>query len=170
MFHKLKLRTCLATQELEDACQWLDEWDRYNQTLNSDQRKKFLTQLTCHGLRVTLHSTIELAQLLLDDGYSYVLTAKFNQDPLEVPLCLYIIKLLMAFQFSYKRGTKKYTSNSDYRPVYLALLSHNTFTHKGQTLRQCRSNTRPLNCAAVQRVAKDLAKRIQIRLKIIPKT
>ena len=169
MFHKLKLHIRLATQELEDACQWLDEWDRYNQTLNFELRKKFLSQQTCHGLRVTLHSTIELAQLLLDDGYSYVLTAKFNQDPLEVPLCLYIIKLLMAFQFSYKRGTKNYSSIVTIcQSIYLALVSHNTFIHKRQTLRQRRSDTRPLICAAMQRAAKDLAKRIQIRFKIIP--
>jgi len=69
---------------LQDACQWLDEWEQYVRTLPTDQQKLFLSLQTCQGLRCTLHSSLELAQLLLMDGFRYVLTGKFNQDPLEV--------------------------------------------------------------------------------------
>ena len=73
-------------QELEDACQWLDDWERYIRTLPAPQQKQFLSHQTCRGLRISLSSTLALSKLLLSDGFSYVLTAKFNQDPLEVTL------------------------------------------------------------------------------------
>lgn len=44
----------------------------------------FLTLSTAEGLRVTMLSTLDLTEHLLNEcGFSYVLTAKFNQDPLE---------------------------------------------------------------------------------------
>ena len=44
----------------------------------------FLTPETAEGLRVTLHSTLDIIELLHSVGYKYVLTAKINQDRLEV--------------------------------------------------------------------------------------
>jgi len=77
-----------CAQELEDACEWLDSWERYIRTLPAPHQKQFLSDQTCHGLRISLHSTLELSKLLLAEGFSYVLTGKFNQDPLEVSLLI----------------------------------------------------------------------------------
>lgn len=47
--------------------------------------KDFLTQATCDGLKITLKSTLDLVNYLLDEcNFAYVLTAKLNQDSLEV--------------------------------------------------------------------------------------
>jgi len=46
---------------------------------------EFLTQQAADGLRVTIKSSIELSKYLLDNcNFSFVLTAKMNQDKLEV--------------------------------------------------------------------------------------
>jgi len=48
---------------------------------------QFLTQMTSDGLKITLKSTIDLVEYLLNEcNFAYVLTAKFNQDCLEVSL------------------------------------------------------------------------------------
>jgi len=55
-----------------------------NKNITPDE---FLTKNTSEGLRVTLRSTIEVSEFLLKEcGYSFVLTAKINQDSLEVCL------------------------------------------------------------------------------------
>lgn len=46
--------------------------------------KLFASQQTMESLRVTLLSTIDVTAFLLAQGANYVLTAKLNQDPLEV--------------------------------------------------------------------------------------
>jgi hypothetical protein len=55
---------------------------------------EFLSLQTSQGLRVTLHSTINLSMYLLEKcNFNYVLTGKMCQDPLEVSiskLVLYI--------------------------------------------------------------------------------
>ncbi|XP_033217745.1 uncharacterized protein LOC117173352 [Belonocnema kinseyi] len=65
---------------------WLDAWEQ--RVLDGTLEKKdFLTESTAHGLRVTLHSTIELSHYLLEKcKFDYVLTGKINQDSLEVRL------------------------------------------------------------------------------------
>ena len=63
---------------------WLDDWERlmYKKELNRDD---CLTKNSKTGLRVTIHSTIELSKYLLEkEGFQYVLTGRINQDPLEV--------------------------------------------------------------------------------------
>lgn len=70
-------------QELHDASRWLDDWETYVLTLPVAQQKQFLSRQTCQGLRITLKSAIDLSRVLLHAGFSYVLTGKFNQDPLE---------------------------------------------------------------------------------------
>jgi hypothetical protein len=47
-------------------------------------KNQFLTKSTT-GLRVTILSTIQLSRCLLSCGFHYVLSSKFNQDPIEVP-------------------------------------------------------------------------------------
>jgi len=69
---------------LKEAFAFINEWE-----LNlKDQlitKNDFLTQMTADGLKITLKSTIDLVDYLLNKyNYKYVLTAKFNQDCLEV--------------------------------------------------------------------------------------
>jgi len=46
---------------------------------------RYLTQNTADGLRVTIKSTLELTEYLLEKcGFKFVLTSKMNQDKLEV--------------------------------------------------------------------------------------
>ena len=78
-------------QELEDMCCWLDNWEKYIQTLPQPRQKLFLSRQTCQGLRVTLRSVLQLTETLLCEGFSYVLTGKFSQDPLEVNIFLSIL-------------------------------------------------------------------------------
>jgi len=48
-------------------------------------KDEFLTKSTADGLRVTIRSTIELSTYLLEEcKFKYVLSAKINQDRLEV--------------------------------------------------------------------------------------
>lgn len=48
-------------------------------------KNEFLTKTTTEGLRISLQSTIDLVNYLLNDcNFSYVLTGKLNQDCLEV--------------------------------------------------------------------------------------
>jgi len=62
----------------------LDEWE-VNLEKGLIKESEFLTRPTSEGLRITLSSTIHLIDYLLNEcGFSYVLTAKFNQDSLEV--------------------------------------------------------------------------------------
>ena len=36
------------------------------------------------GMRIVIHSAMLLTKEMLDNGYSYVLPGKWNQDPVEV--------------------------------------------------------------------------------------
>ena len=81
-------------QEIEEAQNWLDNWETYIRTLPEPKQKQFLSRQTCQGLRVTLKSTLDLTQVLLCEGYSYVLTGKFCQDPLEVSYTVVIIDIM----------------------------------------------------------------------------
>lgn len=46
--------------------------------------KLFASQLTTESLRVALLSTLDVISYLFEKEAVYVLTAKLNQDPLEV--------------------------------------------------------------------------------------
>lgn len=71
-------------QVLEKSMEWLDAWE-LNVQKELITANEFLTQQTAEGLRVTINSTVELSKYLLDECYfSFVLTAKMNQDKLEV--------------------------------------------------------------------------------------
>lgn len=71
-------------QVLEDNLKWLIVWEDCV-TNKIIPEEEFLTRSTSEGLRVTMTSTLELTQYLLNDcGFQYVLTNKYNQDCLEV--------------------------------------------------------------------------------------
>ncbi|KAH6937580.1 hypothetical protein HPB50_001820 [Hyalomma asiaticum] len=68
---------------MKDSIRWLDKWERELQS-GAIMKEIFLTQTTAEGLRVTMLSTLALTEYLLGKcDFKYVLTAKFNQDPLE---------------------------------------------------------------------------------------
>jgi hypothetical protein len=68
---------------LRETIIWLDEWEK--ELTATITPIHFLSHQTAEGLRVTLHSTIALTEYLLTTcNFKYVLTAKLNQDCLEV--------------------------------------------------------------------------------------
>lgn len=71
---------------MKEGIAFLDSWE--SEVKNGEiSGKDFLTQETAEGLRVTLHSIIEIIEYLHSVcGLSYVLTAKLTQDVLEVSL------------------------------------------------------------------------------------
>lgn len=56
--------------------------------------EEFLTIDTAHGLRLSLHSTMDLYRLLISEyNFEYLLTGKVNQDNLEV--ILHVSKVML---------------------------------------------------------------------------
>ena len=49
----------------------------------SDKQKIFISSQIYEGLEITVHAVIELAKFLIMHKFSYVLTERFRQDPLE---------------------------------------------------------------------------------------
>ena len=79
---------------MNDALEWLDNWED-NLNNNIIKEDEFLTKQTAEGLRVTLKSTIDLVNYLLNDcGFAYVLTSKLNQDCLEVSNFKYYLEFI----------------------------------------------------------------------------
>jgi len=71
-------------QILKDNLNWINCWEDQveNKYITKDE---YLTQNTADGLRVTIKSTLELTEYLLEKcGFKFVLTSKMNQDKLEV--------------------------------------------------------------------------------------
>lgn len=69
---------------MKNALVWFDEWYA-NMTKKLIREDEFLTNSTAEGLKITIASTIDLVEHLLNQcGFDYVLTAKINQDCLEV--------------------------------------------------------------------------------------
>jgi len=58
-----------------------------NLTTNLIREDEFLTISTYEGLKITIKSTNDLVEYLLNEcGFEYVLSAKINQDCLEVKI------------------------------------------------------------------------------------
>lgn len=84
LINALKINSGNKLQTLERSLTWLDSWERnlINGVITAEQ---FLRKPTAEGLRMTIKSTMALCTQLLDSGvFKYVLTAKMNQDRLEV--------------------------------------------------------------------------------------
>lgn len=75
--------TVLTLWVIKNGIEWLDSWET-EKLSGIIPKESFLTKETSEGLRVTLHSTIDLIEYLFSIGFDYVLTAKANQDKLEV--------------------------------------------------------------------------------------
>lgn len=86
---------------MSEAIVWLDEWES-NVSKGLIEEKYFLTRQTYEGLRITIQSTIDIVKYLLYEcDFKYVLTAKCNQDNLEVLTICY-------FNVSYNTSSTKY--------------------------------------------------------------
>lgn len=59
---------------------WLDDWQK---SQISCSQKYTLTKQTCSALITTLNAMADLCDELLGEGFSYILTARFQSDPLE---------------------------------------------------------------------------------------
>ncbi|KAH9364695.1 hypothetical protein HPB48_003573 [Haemaphysalis longicornis] len=68
---------------MKEGLEWLDTGEQ--QLVGGHiTEQKFLAKTPVDGLRVTLKSTVDLRKYLLTEKkFKYVLTRKFNQDPLE---------------------------------------------------------------------------------------
>lgn len=65
--------------------QWLDSWEEY--ILQTPEHKRFfLSKATSNHLRISLQSILDLCEDLWSKGFTYVLTGRLNQDPLEVSI------------------------------------------------------------------------------------
>ncbi|EZA55358.1 hypothetical protein X777_04811 [Ooceraea biroi] len=70
--------------QLRDSLQKLDTWEQKVRDRLLPETS-FLTKQTAEGLRITIKSTLDLTQYLLQHcGFSYVLTERINQDALEL--------------------------------------------------------------------------------------
>ncbi|XP_033114326.1 uncharacterized protein LOC117114745 [Anneissia japonica] len=71
----------------EDFLGFLDEWESINNLDNvrkSEKQKMLLSRETQEGLRITVNSFVDLAsELLSRPDVDFLLSEKFNQDPLE---------------------------------------------------------------------------------------
>ncbi|KAL4143141.1 hypothetical protein QTP88_005505 [Uroleucon formosanum] len=70
-------------QVLEETTSWLNDWESH--VIKGNIKKdEFLANSTANGLRITMKSTIDLLNFLLQTcGFKYVLTNKMNQDRME---------------------------------------------------------------------------------------
>ncbi|KAJ3640483.1 hypothetical protein Zmor_003777 [Zophobas morio] len=68
---------------IEDSIRWLNDWEDNYKSGKIDS-SEFLTKNTAEGLRVTLHSALDLCVYVTEKySFSYLLTGKINQDSLE---------------------------------------------------------------------------------------
>lgn len=69
---------------IADLLNVADNVDNESTEVSEIVYEPFLSSTTMNGLRVTILSTIDVVNFLLDSGYKYVLTGKLNQDCIEV--------------------------------------------------------------------------------------
>lgn len=71
---------------LKKSLAWLDDWEK-NLSEGYFKKTKFFIINTVESLRIVLNSTIDLVLCLFNNcEFKYVLSAKFNQDSLEVSI------------------------------------------------------------------------------------
>ncbi|XP_023231267.1 uncharacterized protein LOC111631282 [Centruroides sculpturatus] len=67
---------------IEESLEWLNRWEAFRLQIRSTDQKGFLSHQTAENLHLTLTSILAIIKQLLPNSY-YILTAHFNQDPLE---------------------------------------------------------------------------------------
>jgi len=83
-FIKKRYKFVWYFQVLEDALEWLNEWEMAFRTgdITADE---YLTPETSRNFRITLQSSINMCRYLIEKfDFQYILTGKVNQDNLEV--------------------------------------------------------------------------------------
>lgn len=66
---------------LQDFLKFLSDWE----VLTQNNKRSFLTEQTCLGLKVTINTALQLHLFLTQEcGYTYFMTSRMNQDSLEV--------------------------------------------------------------------------------------
>ena len=70
----------------------------YNQPM-----EMFVSTTTLRGMRIVIHSAMHLTKEMLDNGYSYVLPGKWNQDPVEVLPQLFVFSIVCYNFFNLQR-------------------------------------------------------------------
>ena len=84
--HSYRESTDVRFEKMINILKWLDSWKERLEThaAKEERAKAFIAPQTHHGLRMTVHSTIELTRYLLDvEKADKVFTSFFNQDALE---------------------------------------------------------------------------------------
>jgi len=80
----------LGIKVLKTTLIWLDVWE-INFINGKITSNEFFTKSTSEGLRVSIKSTIELSNYLLDEvKLKYVLTNRMNQDRIEVIFLIFL--------------------------------------------------------------------------------
>jgi len=76
-------------QRIVDFVDYLEEW----QQLAEEKGTAFIPNSTYSGLRVTLKAAVEVMEFLVEKcGYEFLMTARLNQDALEVIFCYYFLR------------------------------------------------------------------------------
>lgn len=92
-----RILTYIYFQVLHDSLNKLNNWEKEIKS-KKISKDEFLTSCTAEGFRVSILSTIKLCEYLLAlPEFKYVLTAKVNQDRLEV--CILLLKRLYRILF-----------------------------------------------------------------------
>lgn len=77
----------LFKQAIEDFLVFLQDWKNYCQ---SNKIKFPISASTFNGLRITLKATLEILEYVITElHYDFLLTARLNQDALEVSISFY---------------------------------------------------------------------------------
>ncbi|XP_046375844.2 uncharacterized protein LOC124148655 [Haliotis rufescens] len=72
----------------DEFLQYFNDWEtaimtRTGPYTRGQRRKMILSQQTLNGLKITVNSIVECTKFLLREGAFFILTHRFNQDPLE---------------------------------------------------------------------------------------
>eukprot|EP00794_Sanderia_malayensis_P015486 gene15486-17064_t len=62
---------------------WKEGIEKRENISKNAKARMFLSAQTYEGIKITVHSVIEATKFLLQSGFEFVLTEKFNQDVLE---------------------------------------------------------------------------------------
>ena len=71
-----------------------EELHRTREKNSNRPMEMFVSTTTLRGMRIVIHSAMLLTKEMLDNGYSYVLPGKWNQDPVEVLPQLFVFYIV----------------------------------------------------------------------------
>ena len=75
-----------ALQNIESFFNYLQEWEK--EAKNEKNKYEFITDSTCYGWKISLQAAFEICKFLVDEcEFQYLMTARLNQDNLEVSDC-----------------------------------------------------------------------------------